>query len=262
MFTDNVKSIPVFFRKKVNMNNDKEMFNFLKDHFTYDTMNSWNCLHSIANNVKVHRMNLTGNCWKALKALEQDEYFEVNDMLRDFAADHKGYKVYFNGRSGGYLVLYNEHNNCTILPSFIEDNDNYEEYKQWCKDYQSAVKYNRSDLRYYVKLVQDFDLLCDEIRAYVNELSLRPDAEIAYDILCDVAERFNEACYNELKGLNLEPLEVDDNGDDLKDVSISIKTLDGLDALYSIFWQGVKSYKENGYDFSEEDGIVRVTDVA
>lgn len=35
------------FYKKINMNNNKEMFEFLKEHFTYWTMNSWNGLKSI-----------------------------------------------------------------------------------------------------------------------------------------------------------------------------------------------------------------------
>ena len=32
----------MFYKTGVDITNDKQMFNFLKDHFTYPTMNSWN----------------------------------------------------------------------------------------------------------------------------------------------------------------------------------------------------------------------------
>ena len=73
----------VMFVKKVNRNNDKEMFEFLKEHFTYNTMNSWNGLESIANNVKVYNLGLEGDCWKALDKAQQDDYDEINWMIRD-----------------------------------------------------------------------------------------------------------------------------------------------------------------------------------
>ena len=30
-------------------------------------------------------------------------------MIEDWEAEHEGYEVSFNGRSGGYLVLYSKH---------------------------------------------------------------------------------------------------------------------------------------------------------
>ena len=98
-------------------------------------------------------------------------YLHYLTYLTLFERKHNGYEVGFNGRSGGYLVLCNTENNSTILPYAIEYNDNYEEYKQYCKDYYGGVKYNRSTLREYVKLVQDFDKLCDELRDYCNNLA-------------------------------------------------------------------------------------------
>ena len=35
-----------------------------------------------------------------------------------------------------------------------------------------GVKYYKSELQEYTKLVQDFDKLCDELRFYVNSLSI------------------------------------------------------------------------------------------
>ena len=148
------------------------MFEFLKRHYTYYIMNSWNITKTIANNVKIYNLDLQGDMWKALEELQNEDYFTINDIISIFEDKHKYYKVYFNGRSGGYLILCNKHNNRNILPSIIEDSQNYEEFKQECKDFYGGVKYYKSDLQEYTKLVQDFDKLCDELRFYVNSLSI------------------------------------------------------------------------------------------
>ena len=43
----------MFYKKGIDITNAKQMFEFLKGHYMYDTMNSWNGLKSIANNVKI-----------------------------------------------------------------------------------------------------------------------------------------------------------------------------------------------------------------
>lgn len=161
----------MFYKTGVDITNAKSMYEFLANHYKYDTMNSWNGLKSIANNVKVYNLDLEGDKWLALKMLEEDNYVCVNMMIEDWEDFHPGYVVGFNGRSGGYLVLYNEKGNGNVLPDIIAEND-YEEFKQWCKDYYGSVKNYLKELQYYTKLVQDFDRLCDELREYVNELSL------------------------------------------------------------------------------------------
>ena len=173
----------MFYKTGIDLRNDKQMFNFLKEHFSYSTLNSWNGLKSIANNVKLYNLNLTGDWSTALNALEKDDYFDVNMMIEDWEADHPNYKVGFNGRSGGYLVLYNKDNNCNVLPDYIVDGD-YEDYKQYIKDYYGTLKDNRSNLRYLTELVRDFDKLCDDIRDYVDELSnaVEEDQEIVIEI--------------------------------------------------------------------------------
>ena len=200
------------FVKKVNRNNDREMFEFLKNHFTYDTMNSWNGLRSIANNVKVYNLGLEGDGWKALDIARQDDYDEINWMIRDWEREHK-YEVGFNGRSGGYLVLYNwdpetkQGNNCNVLPSCITDNDTYEEYKDWCKDYEGSVKNNRYVLKEYVELVCSFDQLCDDLRDVMNAYS---KTDIVRTTTENVVNIFNDDYYNELKDLNINDLEIED----------------------------------------------------
>ena len=174
-----------FYKTGVDITNAKQMFEFLRGHYMYDTMNSWNGLKSIANNVKIYNLNLDGDHWNALRYLEDDEYFNVNMMIEDWEAEHEGYEVVFNGRSGGYLVLTNKHNNRNILPDEIIYFDNYEDFKSNLKEWWGGVKYFMNDLRFYTKLVQDFDKLCDEIRNYVNELSLRSFTDDKIEVLLD-----------------------------------------------------------------------------
>ena len=196
----------MFYKNNIDICNDKQMFNFLKEHFSYSTLNSWNGLRSIANNVKVYNLELDGDPYTALRALEQDEYFNVNMMIEDWEAKHPNYRVGFNGRSGGYLVLYNKTDNCNVLPDYIVDGD-YEDYKQYIKDYYGTLKDNRSNLRYLTELVRDFDKLCDDIREYVNLLST---IDFVEEFLIGVVEDFNETFYPDLHKWEANPLEVVD----------------------------------------------------
>lgn len=166
----------MFYKKGIDITNAKQMFNFLRSHYMYDTMNSWNRLKSIANNVKLYNLELEGDWDNALSFLYDNEgdnelVFLINDTIENWEDEHPNYKVGFNGRSSGYLVLYNKDNNRNILPDEIVDFDTYEEFKEYIKDYWGGVKYFINDLRYYTKLVQDFDKLCDELRNIVNEYS-------------------------------------------------------------------------------------------
>lgn len=163
------------FYKKVNKNNNKQMFEFLKNHFTYYTMNSWNRLESIANNVKIYNLDINGDKWKLLEAdrwkllelLELDNYFTINTIIEEWEELHNNYKVGFNGRSNGYLVLGNKENNKHIFDNyqqnFILDADNYEDFKDLLHDYGYTLKDYKSELIKMVELVQDFDRLCDNL---------------------------------------------------------------------------------------------------
>lgn len=207
----------MFYKTNIDICNDKQMFHFLKDHFRYDTMNSWNRLQSIANNVKIYNLSLDGDCWVALSMLNKDNYFAVNMMIEDWEDEHPNYKVGFNGRSGGYLVLYNKNDNQNVLPDYIVDGD-YEDYKQYIKDYYGTLKDNRSNLRYLTELVRDFDKLCDDIRNYVNELS---KVDVVNEVLTEVVENFNEEYEEDMNLLEIDPLKVVDNKIDIRDLSIS-----------------------------------------
>lgn len=197
---------PFFYQKGIDITNDRQMFEFIKEHYTYYTMNSWNLTQSIANRVKVYNLKLDGDAWRALSLLNSDEYFEVNETIRFWEYEHPNYSVGFNGRSGGYLVLYNKDNYCSVLPDFIEDCDTYEEYKEYCKDYLGcSVKYNRRELRELCQLIQDFDMLCDELRDYVNELSKQDPTE---EIMIKIVDTFNNYYDTDLERVECDPLEI------------------------------------------------------
>ena len=163
----------MFYQKGINITNDKQMFNFINNHFTYDTLNSWNQLHSIANNVKLYNLKLKGDWCKALDLLfdECDEsglQYNINEMIEHWERQHPGYKLGFNGRSSGYLVMYNEGNCKSILPDILQQR-NYEDFKEDVRYWYGGLKYYRNELQFYTKLIQDFDKLCDELRELVEE---------------------------------------------------------------------------------------------
>lgn len=164
----------MFYKKGLDITNTKQMFEFLRNHYMYDTMNSWNRLKSIAHNVKLYNLELEGDWDNALSFLfdeHSDLVYLINDTIEMWEEEHEGYVVGFNGRSSGYLVLYSNFHSGNILPNMITDYDTYEEFKEACQEYYGGVKYYKSDLQYYTKLVQDFDKLCDELRNIVNEYS-------------------------------------------------------------------------------------------
>ncbi len=169
----------MFYTKYVDIANVKSMWNFLHDHFQYYTLNSWNGRKSIAHNVKLYNLGLDGDWTVAMSYL-----FDVNDagglqifiddMIKEFEDKNLGYKVGFNGRSNGYLVIYNADNYRTILPDFITDYDSYEDFKQDMKDYYgSKVTDFKRELRDLTETVREFDKLCDALRDIVNEFSKR-----------------------------------------------------------------------------------------
>ena len=199
----------MFYTKGIDITNDKQMFNFLKNHFEYWTMNSWNRQKSVANYVKLYRLDLSGDWTVALSMLEGGEYDTINWMIQDWKEEHQGYDVYFNGRSGGYLVLKPFNYNGSIFSDAILENETYEEYKEWCRDNYGSVKANRAQLRGLTKLVQDFDKLCDEIRDFCDELS-----NFHYETyeMERTVEAFNEDYYDDLEHLGFNELSCDSEG--------------------------------------------------
>lgn len=241
----------MFYKKGIDISNDKQMFEFLKGHFTYPTMDYHNYRYSIANNVKMNRLNLSGDWWVALKLLENGEYDTIEIMIHDWNQEHPGYEVYFNGRSGGYLVLYNKNSRSDhVLPDDIVESDNYDEYKDCCRHYCGSVKANHDNLVFYTKLVQDFDKLCDELRDFCDGLS-----KIKFEVveMARAVEDFNDKYYDDLELLGFELLRCEEAG------KVDVNEISTLSSLYEAFTR-LADRSSSGYSLkSDEDGNIYLT---
>ena len=193
------------FSKNVDMRNRKDMTEFLVKHFRYNTMNSWNQSTSYANNVKVYNLGLTKEQEDKLYAmLETAEFYTyINDMLNEFSIEHNHlWQVGFNGRSSGYLVLYQGFSRLSGYKSFCKEcgQRNYKTIEETGNNrcgrcgadarvnYETMPKevgcypgratdmgedfedWELYQLRQRVKLVQEFDELCDNILKTVVDL--------------------------------------------------------------------------------------------
>lgn len=97
------------FYKDVDKRNRKAMTEFLQDHFRYNTANSWNRSTSYANNIKIHNLGLSKDIADRLwNMLECEEIYErFRERMEDFGQGHDWrWQAGINGRSGGYLILY------------------------------------------------------------------------------------------------------------------------------------------------------------
>lgn len=97
-----------FFQKKVDRRSRSAMVDFLKSHYRYNTMSSWNRSSSYAHCIKIHRLGLTSEqSDKAYESLDTDFWDEIRWPIDEFTTSQGGcYTIGTNGRSGGYLVLY------------------------------------------------------------------------------------------------------------------------------------------------------------
>lgn len=225
----------MFYKTGIDITNDKQMFNFIVEHFTYYTMNSWNRTRSIANNVKLYNLDLSGDWSVALNLLESDNYFTINSMIGDWESEHPGYSVGFNGRSGGYLVLYN--GACgSVIPDTL-DYESYEDYKADMRDYYGSVKANRDELVRVVELVRDFDKLCDELREYVDGLSKLKFEVVAME---KAVEDFNTTYVEDIDYLGFDWLEVNEAGE------VDISEIYQLQCLAEAF-QRIADRRDAGY---------------
>ena len=193
------------FYREIDKRFREAMTAFLKKHFRYHTMNSWNRSTSYANNIKLHNVEkpetIDSDTWREMLWITEWQNI-LSDLLEDFSRKHNWqWQAGVNGRSGGYVVLYKG----GIKPS------GYESYCTHCgqKNYQAVADgdigvcgrcdakarvnfkqthmqvftwpgkdvdmqedfedWTLSEIREQVELVQDFDKLCAEITgAYIN----------------------------------------------------------------------------------------------
>ena len=184
--------------KEVDKRYKESMIKYLRKHFRYNTMNSWNKSTSYANNIKLYNIDKPKDIdddtfWEMIGITEWQE--KLSDLLEDFGRKHEWqWQAGINGRSGGYVVLYKG----GIKPS------GYKSYCTHCGqlnyqkvpdrqtgicgrcDAKARINFKQthmqvftwpgksvddedfenrtlSELRERVELVQDFDRLCDDI---------------------------------------------------------------------------------------------------
>lgn len=99
------------FTSVVDKRSRQKMVDFLSGHFRYDTMRAWNRCGSYAHNVKLHRLGLTSEQYDAASSLihaDDDHWqYRVRQIIEQFTERHHGYyTIRQNGRSSGYMVLY------------------------------------------------------------------------------------------------------------------------------------------------------------
>lgn len=97
------------FSESVDLRSRQEMTDFLRNHFRYNTMNSWNQATSYACNLKIHRLGLESEIESKLyDMLGTQEFYCFRQEALDLFSEMHDYQwqAAFNGRSGGYLVLY------------------------------------------------------------------------------------------------------------------------------------------------------------
>lgn len=97
------------FYEPLDMRSRTALTEYLKRHFRYHTMNSWNRSTSYACNLKIHNLKLDAEVAdKLYDMIKTQEFFDVQEALLDEFGRAHGYcwQARMNGRSGGYLVLY------------------------------------------------------------------------------------------------------------------------------------------------------------
>ncbi len=191
--------------KEIDKRYREAMTAFLKKHFRYNTMNSWNRSTSYANSIKLHNVEKpesvdSDTWWEMLWITEWQE--KLSDLLEDFSRKHNWqWQAGINGRSGGYVVLYKGGIKPSDYKSYCTHcgQKNYQavpegqigtcgrceakarvNFKQtdmqiftWpgksVDEYEDFENWTLSELRERVEMVQDFDRLCDDISAaYIN----------------------------------------------------------------------------------------------
>lgn len=91
----------------------KELIKTLLQAERYPTMNGWNGVTSLSKNVKLYNLNLTEEQLDIAYQLlfENIQSNIIQDMIDDYSNQlmdltNNQYALGFNGRSGGYIVLY------------------------------------------------------------------------------------------------------------------------------------------------------------
>lgn len=166
-----------FFNKTTKNMSLRQKFDYIHNHYYYYTMNSWNGLRSLANNVKVYNLPLTKEHKDKFFELYGEEslidelYYHINMLLEDFSSENE-FEIAFNGRSGGYLVAYNKNNTQNVIDEDLIDFASYDEaIKYYKENYTWSYREIQAELKSIIernfKICVLFDDCCDVV---LNEL--------------------------------------------------------------------------------------------
>lgn len=169
------------------------MIGFLMMHFRYNTMNSWNGSTSYANNMKVHRVIPRELQDRVFELMDIHGFYDkINWLIEDWDENQSfRYQANFNGKSGGYLVIYNGYIENKTIFSFDNpiNGQDYADGYGWMDIeeakilgfYKKKIKrvgcypgksidqdedfseWDMDSIKERVRLVQSFDRLCDDI---------------------------------------------------------------------------------------------------
>lgn len=158
------------FQNRPDMRSREKMTAFLENHFRYYTMNSWNRSTSYANRIKLDALSIPADKYDvaldvACGTVACPDWDDVRHVLISAFEAETGFAAGFNGRSDGYLVMYEtefdpKKGTRVTFPGRGVDQD--EDFSEW--DIQT--------LRDRAHAVDAFDKLCDDLRdAFVEIIS-------------------------------------------------------------------------------------------
>jgi hypothetical protein len=150
------------FKKTIDTTNRKTMVDFLTNHYRYNTLNSWNRSTSYANNVKIYNLEVDSDIKDAMYQLLCADCYDLQDDIHFLIKDFEkltGYTAGFNGRSAGYIVMYDydAKTHKVYCGRSIDMNEDFDDEDEW----------DLNSLKERVELVTHFDELCDNIIATV-----------------------------------------------------------------------------------------------
>ena len=183
------------FYHDVDKRSKKEMVDFLSSHFRYNTMNSWNRSGSYANKVKIWDVIPSSLQGKVFEMMDVEGFYDdINFILEDYGLGNDyHYQAGFNGRSGGYIVMYEGYRKLSDHKSYctscyqrnfktIEETGNNKcgkcgENKRVNKTFyevgswpgrsidqgEDFEDWDIGSLRSRVELVRSFDKMCDAV---------------------------------------------------------------------------------------------------
>jgi hypothetical protein len=153
------------FHKEVDKTSREAMIDFLAGHFRYYTMNRWNRSKSYANNVKVDNLDIPKEQMDmaydiACRTIDDMyDYDKAVELIMNEFLMKTGYAMGFNGRSGGYLVLYETQrkegtNQMDVMIGRTVGYENKDDFEDW----------EDCEIKELVEVVEAFDKACDDIR--------------------------------------------------------------------------------------------------